>query len=132
MNVFKIDKSQWGPGDDQSIVAMCPDLVKGFVKGLEVFDGRILGSMVFGMYQFNLDLQGRIGKQSQQMGFCGMLDGHNIQDHNALGPDILMYGPGLVHDENVFILENSSRRQIIGYIYGHDVWLLILTKLLPG
>jgi hypothetical protein len=60
--------------------------------------------MVSGMYKVNFDLKGGVGKQSQQMGFRGMLDGHNVQDHNALWPDILVDGPGLVHDENVLLL----------------------------
>jgi hypothetical protein len=84
--------------------------------------------MVFGMYQVDLDLKGRIGKQSQQMGFCGMLDGHNVQDHNPLGPDILVDGPGLVHDKYVLLFQNGRRRQIIGYIDGHNLALMIPGK----
>ena len=121
MDVLKVDKAQGGPGDDQSIVTMVPDLIEGFVKGLEVFDGCILGGMVFWMYQVNLDLQGCIGKQSQQMGFCGMLDRHNVQDHNALGPDILVDGTAMVHDEDILLPENIGGGQVVWYINRHDL-----------
>ena len=44
--ILEINESQWRTGYDQTIVTVFPDLVKGFVEGLQMLNGRTFGSMV--------------------------------------------------------------------------------------
>ena len=57
------------------------------------------------------------------MCFRGKLHGHDVQDQDALGTDILVDGAGLVHYEYVLVSENFRGWQVIRYIDGHDAWV---------
>jgi hypothetical protein len=71
------------------------------------------------MHQLKMDLQGRITKQSGQLGFRNNLCGHQIQHDDLKGTNILRRGSGLSHDKDILLLQHFCCRQIIWNPYGH-------------
>ena len=102
-------------GDDQPVILFIPNIIKGLVKGEKMILGRILGMIGFGLNQIDLDLDRRIGQAAQDLRFCDDLERHQVKQRNMQWPDVLCGGAVLGHDENVFTLENGTRRQTVGY-----------------
>ncbi|MNN69832.1 hypothetical protein D3C81_1856500 [compost metagenome] len=57
IHVLKFHLLYRSAGHDQSVKAAVADLIKGFIKALQVFGGSILGSMGAGVQQNNIHLK---------------------------------------------------------------------------
>ena len=77
-----------------------------------------------GVEKLQMDLQGGIAQQAGELGLRLDLCGHQIEDQDLQGADVLGDGPGLGHDKDVFTLQSRGCRQIVGYFDGHIGMLL--------
>ena len=75
-------------------------------------------------HQFKVDLKGGIAQDTAQLGFRDDLGGHQIQKYDFQRTDMLCLRPGLLHNEDIFILEYSRCGKVIGYLNGHGSVLL--------
>ena len=117
-----------GAGDDHAVKIPVPDLVKGLVEGQHMFLRGVFRSAPGDFQQFHLDLQGRVAQQPCQLGLRGDLGGHQIQNQQMQGADVLGDGPLLAHDENIFRLQRFGRRQISGNLDRHDELSSLIKK----
>ena len=53
------------------------------------------GDVAAGLQQLHLYLQGGVGQFAQQLGLCDDLGGHQVQDQQLQGADVLMKSPVL-------------------------------------
>ena len=116
---FKVHVFHRRAGDHQPVIEFVLNLVKRGVKGLQVAPIYILGTVADGLQQFHLDLKGCVGKFPQQLGFCGNFGGHQVQDQQLEGTDILVDGPVLRHDKNILALQSGAGGQRVGNFDGH-------------
>ena len=72
-----------------------------------------------GVHQFQIHLQRCIAQESAQLGLCGDLGGHQIQQHDLQRANILGAGPILGHNKYIFLLQRRSCRQVIRDPNGH-------------
>ncbi len=108
-----------GPGDDDAVKFLVRHLGEGHVEPVQVFGGGVPSLVAFHPHQHHLRLQGRIAQHPQKLGFGGFLGGHQIQNGNPQGPDILMGRPELRHGEDVLRGQDPGSGQIVGNDDGH-------------
>ena len=106
-------------GDDEAVEILVLNVLKGPVEGNHVLLGGILGLMGGHLNQEELHLQRGIAQQAGQLGFRGDLCGHEIQQADPQGTNLLGFCPGLGHHKDVFPLQNASGWEIIGNTNGH-------------
>ena len=75
---------------------------------------RILGRMTLQFHKTDLQLKGGIGEQTDEVCLCCDLQRHQVQDDNPQRTDILCGSSGIIHDEDILILQNIYRRKLIG------------------
>ena len=61
------------------------------------------GKIGLRVYQSNIYLKRRIAQQPQQLGLCGDLRRHHVEDRNLQRTNILCRGAILCHHEDIFI-----------------------------
>ena len=81
---------------------------------------RILGDMAGGVQQFHLYLKGGVGELAQQLRLGHDFSGHQVENQEIQRTDILVNGPVLGHDKDVFALQGGSGGQGIGDFDGHN------------
>ena len=79
----------------------------------------VSGAVAGGLEQLHLDLEGGVGQLAQDLGLGDNLGGHQVEDQNVQRTDVLVQGPVLGHDEDVFSLQHRTGRQGIGNLDGH-------------
>ena len=119
VHVGEVQVFYGGAGDDHAVVLLVFDLVKGSIEGGQVAGVGILRDVAKGMQQLHLDLKRRVGQLAQQLGLGNDLGGHQIQNQQIQGTDVLVHGPELRHNEDVFPLQSSSSGERIGDFNGH-------------
>ena len=65
------------------------------------------------------DLEGRIAKQAEELQLRRFFQGHEIEDEDAEGADILMEGRALVYGKNSFFMKQFFGRQAVCNFNGH-------------
>ena len=106
-------------GDDHAVVVVLLHVREVAVKGQHVLLGGVLGHVALGADELQLHLEGRVGQQAAELGLRGDLGGHQVQQQDPQGPDVLGGGPGLRHDEDVFLLQGPGGGQLVGDSNGH-------------
>ncbi len=81
-----------GAGDDHAVVPLVAHLVEVGVEGLHVLDGGVLRGVALDLHEGDFDLQGGVGKKPDEVGLGGDLQGHQVQDDDAQGADVLARG----------------------------------------
>ena len=79
----------------------------------------VLGVVADGLQQFHLDLQGGVGEFPQQLGLRGDLGGHQVENEQVEGPDVLVDGPVLRHDKDILALQSFAGGERVGNFDGH-------------
>ena len=69
--------------------------------------------MTLQFHKTDLQLQRRIREQTDEVGLCGYLQGHQVQNGNLQGTDILGSSPRIVHHKDILILQNIDGGQSI-------------------
>ena len=93
------------PCDDHAVELLCLEDFEILVEQHHVFDGRILRCVAFKAHEHDFELQRSIGEQSQQVGLCGNLQRHEVEDDDAQRTDILCGGTRVVHHEDILLFE---------------------------
>ena len=75
-------------------------------------------------HQFQMHLQGGIAQNPAQLGLRYDFGGHQIQQNDFQGADLLTQGSVLRHHEDVFILQDLGSRQIVWNLNWHSIDLL--------
>ena len=107
------------PGDDHAVVIPVFDLVKGGIEGGQMFRVGVLRDMAEGVEQLHLYLQGGVGQLPQQLSLGHDLRGHQIQDQQLQRADVLVHGPVLCHDKDIFALQSGGGGQRVGNFDWH-------------
>ena len=113
-DILKFKLFNGGTGDDHTIEFLIPHLGKVAIEHHHMFDGRILRCMALQLHKADFQLQGRVGKQTNQIRLCGNLQRHQIQNHDSQRTDILRMSAGIVHHKYVFLLQQVNGRQSVG------------------
>ena len=79
----------------------------------------VLGLVADGFEQLHVDLQGGVGQLAQDLCLGDDLGGHQIENQQIQRADILVQGPVLGHDENVFPLQHAGGGQGVWDADGH-------------
>jgi len=108
-------------GNDQPVKPLTLHVVKGLIIPEQVIVVRISGNVRSHLKQLQIDLQRRIGQQPQHLRLRLHLLRHQVQNSDFQRTDILMIRPLLVHDENVFPLQDGVGRQRSRYLNGHTL-----------
>jgi hypothetical protein len=119
VHFLKLHQLHRRAGDDQAVKGAVGHLVEGFVKGEHMLLGCVFGYMAAGGDQLQVDLQGRVSQNPGQLGLGVHLGGHQVQKQDLQRPDILGDGPGLGHDEDIFLCQRAGGRQLVGNFNGH-------------
>ena len=92
------------------------DLGKRAVKLLHMRFGHVRTLVACCSYEVNIDLQRRIAEKAHELGFRHFLCGHEVDDCNFEGSDILRDRTHGVHDENLFFAQILVCR----YVFRND------------
>ena len=76
-------------------------------------------------HELQVNLQRGIAEHTAKLGLRYDFGGHQIQKNNLQGSDVLGFCTGLLHNENIFVLQYSRGGKIIGYLNGHGCVLLM-------
>lgn len=98
-------------GYNQAVVFIVPNVGEGFVEGLQMLRRGVLRAVGDGVQQRDVHLQRRVGKQPEKLGFGHDFRGHQIEYAYFQRPYVLRDGAILVHNEDVFALQNLFGRQ---------------------
>ena len=113
-------------GDDHAVKFPVFQLLKALVKGQKMLLGHILGLVGRGMHQLQIYLKGSIAQKTAQLSLGDDLGGHQIQQNDLQGTDILGRSPAGFHDKYIFLGQRFRGRQVIGDLNGHYGSPLIL------
>ena len=119
LHLFKFQTFHRGPGDDEPVVIAVfyvRELQIGFVQIGIIRVGRLPGN---GAGKIYFDLQGAVTQQTQQLQLRRFLQGHQIQDQNLQGTDILRHRPFLRNGNDPFLLQIFYSRQLVCDFYRH-------------
>ena len=100
--------------DDHSVELLFLEDVEVLVEHHHVLDGRIFRRVTLEFHEIHLQLQRRIGKQPHQVGFRGDFKRHEVENYDAQRTDILRMGPGIVHHEDILLLEQFDSWKLVG------------------
>ena len=79
----------------------------------------VLGDVAEGVEQLHLYLQRGVGQLPQQLGLGHDLRRHQIQDQQLQRADVLVHGPVLCHDKDIFALQSGGGGQRVGNFDWH-------------
>ena len=112
-------------GDDQTVVAFLPHLLEGSIEGIQMIAVCVLGTIACGLQQLYLNLKGRVGEFAQDLRLGHDLGGHQIQNQDIQGTDVLMHSAIFCHNKDVLTLQNCGGGQRVGNTNGHEKDLLL-------
>ena len=101
-------------GDDHAVKLFVAHFLKIAVECLHVFNRRVLTGMRLNLHQMHIQLQRRVGEQTDEVGLGGNLQGHQIEYGNAQGTDVLTVGSFIAQHKDVLVLEKIYGRKFIG------------------
>ena len=110
LELHLLDRS---PRDNHAVELFLTQLFKVAIKHHHVLYGRILRRVTFQLHETNLQLQRRVGKQTDQVCLCRYLQRHEIEDNHPQGTNVLHVSPGVVHHKDVLVLQQLDGGQFI-------------------
>jgi hypothetical protein len=66
--------------------------------------------MALKLHETDVNLQGSVGQQTDEVGLGGYLQRHEVENDNTQRTDVLGMGPGIVHHEDVLAFEKVYGR----------------------
>ena len=106
-------------GNDEAVELAILHLVPGLVEGDEVFLGGVLGLVVANADQGQFDLQRRGADQPGELRLRPDLVGHQVEQADLEGADVLAQGGLLVHDGHALLDQNFTGGELIGDLDRH-------------
>ena len=82
-NFLKVERLHRGTCDDHTIELLLPHHLEITIEHHHVLNRGVFGCMATKFHKTDLQLQGGIGKQSDQIGLRRYLQGHQIKDGDA-------------------------------------------------
>ncbi len=119
VDLGEVEMLYGGTGDDETVEGLVADLVEAGVVGEHVLGVDVAMLVGEGLQQGDVDLQWGVAQKTKQLGFGRHLGGHEVEDCQAQGADVLPGGLFLVHDKNVFPLQGVSGRECARDFNGH-------------
>ena len=129
IHLFELHELNRGPGNNQTVIMLVFDVLKGAVKRLQMPRRHMRCLMALGAQQVYLNLQRRIGKLAHELRLGSDLGGHEIQNQHAQRTNVLVESAKLRHDKNVLALEDLGCGQSIRNSNRHDAYTPSLTRL---
>ena len=88
-----------------SIELLMTHSLKITIEHHHVLNRRILGGMTLELHETDIQLQWGVGQQTDQVCLCGYLQGHEIQDDNLQGTNVLGRCPRVIHYKYILTLK---------------------------
>jgi hypothetical protein len=107
-------------GDDEAVEALVAHLAERRVVLEQVLRRGVLRLVRLHVQELDLDLQGGVAEQAQQLRLGDHLRRHQVEDREPQRADVLVQGAVLAHDEDVLALENAHRGQRVGNLDGQS------------
>ena len=104
-----------GARDNHTVELLRLQHLEVLIEHHHVLYGRILRGVAFQLHKRDVKLQGRIRQQSYEVGFGRNLQRHQVQDDNLQRTDVLRVGAGVIHHEDVLLLQDIYRGKSVGY-----------------
>ena len=82
-------------------------------------DVGVLGGVAPGLEQLDVDLEGGVGQLAQQLGLGDDFGGHQVEDEQVQGADVLVQGAALRHDKDILALQHAGGGEGVGNPNGH-------------
>lgn len=111
-------------GDDQAVEVLLAHLVKGFVERLQVLQGRVARKVRGRAQEGDLHLQGRVADDAQQLRFGDDLCGHEVEDGDVQGADVLRARARGGHDEYILLPQDGDGGKVVQNFDGQSADLL--------
>ena len=105
--------------DDQAVEVRVPDLAEALVETIEMRLGDVLAVVTLHLDQRDIDLQRRVGKQTDELRFGLDLGRHEVENGDLNGTDILTHRALMRHDEDILLLQHIKSRDVLGNDDGH-------------
>ena len=119
VHLLKLQVLHRRAGDNHAVELLVPHLVKGGVEGLQMGDVGVLGGVAPGLEQLDVDLEGGVGQLAQQLGLGDDFGGHQVEDEQVQGADVLVQGAALRHDKDILALQHAGGGEGVGNPNGH-------------
>jgi len=97
------------------------DLVKRFIELDQVVRRRVFRAITGGVEEINIDLERGVAQEPQQLGFGDDFGGHQVEEEDSQGADVLAVRAVITHDKDALLFENLCCRQVIGDLDRHGV-----------
>ena len=101
-------------GDYHAVVLLLTHLAKVEIEHHHVLDRRILRRMTTELHKADLQLEGGIRQQTDKVGLCRNLQRHQVENGNLQRTDVLRMGAGIIHHEDVLLLQQVYGRKPVG------------------
>ena len=107
---FKVHLLHRGTGNNHTVILLATHFIKVRVKGLHMFNRRILGCMTLYFHKRDFLLEWCIGQQTHQVSLCGYFQRHQVQNYNPQRTYILLCRTRVVNHKDIFFLQQFYRR----------------------
>ncbi len=118
-DAFELEKFHGSAGDDEAVELLMPDAFPIAIEVEHMFGRRILGRVRGDLYQRHLHLQRSGADQPRELRLGLDLIGHEIEEADAQGPDILPDRSILGHHHDPLLLEGRTGRKVVGNFDRH-------------
>ena len=108
-------------GDNKTVELLVLHLIEGTVEGFHMLCADVDGDMGSDAEEGQFDLERGIGEKADDLVFRGDLGGHEVEDRDLQGTDILRGGAEFVHDEDVLRLKDFAGGKAGGDLYRHGI-----------
>lgn len=108
-----------GTSYNQSVISLVLDVVKGGIERAEVLGRCVFRVVALDHQELGGHLERGVGERTEKLSLSGDLIGHEVEDEDAQGSDVLRHSPLLTHDEDSLRLEYLPCRQSVGDTYWH-------------
>ena len=113
VHLLVIEMFYWRTGNNHTIELLFLHQFEITVESFHVLHRRILRRVPLHFHERDLDLQRRVGQQTDKVGLCRNFQRHEVQYDNAQRADVLRRGPRAVDDKDVLFFQQLDGRKLI-------------------
>lgn len=97
--------------NDQTVISLVLDIVENLIERAEMLGRSVFRVMALDHKELGRDLKRGVGERTEELSLSCDLIGHEVEDEDAQGTDVLRHSPLLAHDEDSLGLEYLPCRQ---------------------
>ena len=101
-------------GNDHAVELLVSHQLEVTIEGLQVLDGRILARVGLHLHEMDVQLQGSVGQETDEVRLRCNLQRHQVEYDNPERTDILAVGTFVAQHEDILVLQEVYGRKPIG------------------